>query len=41
MAHGQIIDDIIFNADGVGDGLHPSDFVQKLMFENIVSELGI
>lgn len=40
-AHGQIIDDIIFNADGVGDGLHPSDFVQKLMFENIVSELGI
>ena len=39
--HGQIIDDIIFNADGVGDGLHPSDFVQKLMFENIVSELGI
>ena len=40
-AHNQKIDDIIFNADGVGDGLHPSDFVQKLMFENIISKLGI
>ena len=40
-AHNQKIDDIIFNADGVGDGLHPGDFVQKLMFENIISELGI
>lgn len=39
--HEQKIDDIIFNADGVGDGLHPSDFVQKLMFENIILELGI
>ena len=40
-AHEQKIDDIIFNADGGGDGLHPSDFVQKLMFENIISELDI
>lgn len=40
-AHNQKIDDIIFNADGVGDGLHPSDFVQKLMFENIISKIGI
>lgn len=38
---GQIIDDIIFNTDGTGDGLHPGDFVQKLMFENIISKLGI
>ena len=40
-AHEQKIDDIIFNADGGGDGLHPGDFVQKLMFENIISELDI
>lgn len=39
--HEQKIDDIIFNADGVGDGLHPSDFVQKLIYENIISKLGI
>ncbi len=39
--HNQKIDDIIFNADGGGDGLHPSDFVQKLMFKNIISKLGI
>lgn len=40
-AHNQKIDDIIFNADGVGDGLHPGDFVQKLIFENVISELDI
>ena len=39
--HNQKIDDIIFNPDGVGDGLHPGDFVQKLMFEKIIDELGI
>lgn len=39
--HNQKIDDIIFNPDGAGDGLHPGDFVQKLMFEKIVEELGI
>ena len=39
--HNQKIDDIIFNPDGVGDGLHPGDFVQKLMFEKIIKELGI
>lgn len=39
--HTEQIVEIIFNADGVGDGLHPGDFVQKLMFENIISELGI
>ncbi|MBQ7927083.1 MAG: SGNH/GDSL hydrolase family protein [Lachnospiraceae bacterium] len=39
--HNQKIDDIIFNSDGVGDGLHPGDFVQKLMFEKIIDELDI
>ncbi len=39
--HNQKIDDIIFNPDGFGDGLHPGDFVQKLMFEKIIEELGI
>ena len=39
--HNQKIDDIIFNPDGVGDGLHPGDFVQKLMFEKIIDELNI
>ena len=39
--HNQKIDDIIFNADGEGDGLHPSDFVQKLMFKYIISKLSI
>jgi len=39
--HNQKIDDVIFNPDGVGDGLHPGDFVQKLMFEKIIKELGI
>lgn len=34
--HNQKIDDIIYNQDGVGDGLHPGDFVQKLMFEKII-----
>lgn len=40
-AHEQRIDDIIFNEDGQGDGLHPGDFVQKLIFENIISELDL
>ena len=39
--HNQKIDDVILNPDGVGDGLHPGDFVQKLMFEKIIKELGI
>ena len=39
--HNQKIEEIIFNLDGVGDGLHPGDFVQKLMFEKIIKELGI
>lgn len=39
--HNQKMDDIIFNADGVGDGLHPGDFVQNLMFEKIIEDLGV
>ena len=33
--------EFIFKADGVGDGLHPGDFVQKLMFEKIIEDLGV
>lgn len=39
--HNQKIEDIIFNPDGVGDGLHPGDFVQELMFGKIVEELRV
>jgi len=38
--HNQKMEDIIFNPDGIGDGLHPGDFVQRLMFEKIMEELG-
>lgn len=33
------IDDIIYGKGCVNDGLHPSDFVQKLIFKNIVETL--
>ena len=33
--HNQKIEEIIFNPDGGGDGLHPGDFAQKLMFKKI------
>lgn len=39
--HNQKIEDIIFNPDGAGDGLHPGDFVQELMFGKIVEELRV
>ena len=39
--HHQKIEDIIYNPDEVGDGLHPGDFVQKLMFEKLIGDLGI
>lgn len=31
-----VIDDIIYGKGCVNDGLHPSDFMQKLIFKNIV-----
>lgn len=33
------IEDIIYGENSKNDGLHPSDFVQKLMFEKIVQDL--
>lgn len=39
--HNQKIEDIIFDPDGVGDGLHPGDFVQKLMCEKVIEEIGM
>ena len=39
--HHQKIEDIIYNPDGDGDGLHPGDFVQKLMCEKIIKELEV
>ena len=36
-----IIDDIIFGEGCGNDGLHPSDYVQKLMFQNLVQTLEI
>lgn len=35
----QVIDDIIMEESCANDGLHPSDFVQKLMFENLIKKL--
>ncbi len=40
-ANGQIIDDIIYEANCKNDGLHPSDTVQKLMFDCLISTLEI
>lgn len=34
-----VIDDIIYGKGGANDGLHPSDFVQKLIYKNIVETL--
>lgn len=36
-----VIDDIIFGDGCKNDGLHPSDYVQKLMFENLIKTLQI
>jgi len=36
-----IIDDIIYGEGCMNDGLHPSDKVQKLIFENIIKTLQI
>ena len=36
-----IIDDIIYGEGCMNDGLHPSDKVQKLIFENIIQTLQI
>ena len=41
QANGLIIDDIIFGEGCKNDGLHPGDFLQKLMFESVVKTLGI
>ena len=30
------LDDIIYGEGCANDGLHPSDFVQKLIFDNII-----
>ncbi len=34
-----VIDDIIYGEGGVNDGLHPSDFVQKSIYKNVVETL--
>ena len=36
-----IIDDIIYGDGCRNDGLHPSDYVQKLMFQNLIETLQI
>lgn len=36
-----IIDDIIYGDDCTNDGLHPADYVQKLMFQNLIRVLQI
>ncbi len=39
--YNQKIEEIIFNPGEVGDGLHPGNFVQELMFKKIISILDI
>jgi lysophospholipase L1-like esterase len=36
-----VIDDIIYGDGCINDGLHPSDYVQKLMFQNLIKTLQI
>jgi hypothetical protein len=36
-----VIDDIIYGEGCGNDGLHPSDYVQKLIFENLIETLQI
>lgn len=38
---GRKIDDIICGADCKNDGFHPSDFVQKLMYMNLMETIGL
>lgn len=40
-ASGKRIDDIICGAGCENDGLHPSDFVQRLMYFNLMETLGL
>lgn len=35
------IDDIIYGEGCGNDGLHPSDYVQKLIFQNLIQTLHI
>ncbi len=35
------IDDVIYGEGCVNDGLHPSDYVQKLIFQNLIETLQI
>ncbi|MCB2290543.1 SGNH/GDSL hydrolase family protein [Clostridium sp. CS001] len=36
-----VIDDIIYGDGCINDGLHPSDYVQKLIFQNLIETLEI
>lgn len=38
---GKTIDDIIVGENCVSDGLHPADFVQQLMYQNLMRTLGL
>lgn len=37
----MVIDDINYGDNCMNDGLHPSDYVQKLMFQNLIEILEI
>lgn len=37
----MVIDDINYGDNCMNDGLHPSDYVQKLMFQNLIETLEI
>jgi len=42
LAKNQLmIDDVIYGEGCVNDGLHPSDYVQKLIFQNLIETLQI
>jgi len=42
LAENQLtIDDVIYGEGCINDGLHPSDYVQKLMFQNLIKTLQI
>jgi hypothetical protein len=36
-----VIDDIIYSEGCENDGLHPADYVQKMMFQNLIETLKI
>ena len=36
-----VIDDVIYGDGCINDGLHPSDYVQKLIFQNLIDTLQI